>query len=167
MHAVQCEAPRGHRGYCCAMPRHSSPTTAADRRAAPLLSRESASGRRRTGLSESSTALADVRRDRLSCDAGRLATGCARSNGAFGDRAARVQGWSRGTERAPYASQLRRVRLTVADARRCRRGGRPARLHLAWANRSDRPSLAMIDGTITDELEQAAGPLDFLDEVPE
>jgi hypothetical protein len=25
----------------------------------------------------------------------------------------------------------------------------------------------MIDGTITDELEQAAGPLEFLNEVPE
>jgi quercetin dioxygenase-like cupin family protein len=38
----------------------------------------------------------------------------------------------------------------------------------AWANRSDRPVrmvFAMIDGTITDELRAAAGPLEFFDQV--
>lgn len=38
----------------------------------------------------------------------------------------------------------------------------------AWANRSDQPSrmlFVMIDGTITDELRAATGPLEFLDQV--
>jgi len=38
----------------------------------------------------------------------------------------------------------------------------------AWANRSDRPVrmvFAMIDGTISDELRAAAGPLEFFDQV--
>jgi quercetin dioxygenase-like cupin family protein len=38
----------------------------------------------------------------------------------------------------------------------------------AWANRSDRPVrmvFAMIDGTMTDELRAAAGPLEFFDQV--
>src|SRR5919197_114847 len=37
----------------------------------------------------------------------------------------------------------------------------------AWANRSDRPArmvFVMIDGTITDELRAAAGPLEFFDQ---
>jgi quercetin dioxygenase-like cupin family protein len=40
----------------------------------------------------------------------------------------------------------------------------------AWANRSDRPVkmvFVMIDGTITDELRAAAGPLEFFDQVLE
>ncbi|MFL5852621.1 MAG: cupin domain-containing protein [Solirubrobacteraceae bacterium] len=40
----------------------------------------------------------------------------------------------------------------------------------AWANRSDRPVrmvFVMIDGTITDELEAATGPLEFFDQVLE
>jgi quercetin dioxygenase-like cupin family protein len=38
----------------------------------------------------------------------------------------------------------------------------------AWANRSDRPVrmvFAMIDGTMTDDLRAAAGPLEFFDQV--
>ena len=38
----------------------------------------------------------------------------------------------------------------------------------AWANRSDRPvrmMFVLIDGTITDELHTAAGPLEFFDQV--
>lgn len=38
----------------------------------------------------------------------------------------------------------------------------------AWANRSDRPVrmvFVLVDGTITDELQAAAGPLEFFDQV--
>jgi quercetin dioxygenase-like cupin family protein len=38
----------------------------------------------------------------------------------------------------------------------------------AWANRSDRPVrmvFVLVDGTITDELRTAAGPLEFFDQV--
>ena len=57
--------------------------------------------------------MADVRGDRLSFEAGRVAAGCARPSRAFGGRAASVRGW------------------------------------------------------IRDQLEQAAGPLEVLDGVPE
>src|SRR3954452_5758797 len=48
-------------------------------------------------------------------------------------------------------------------------GGQRGANH-AWANRSDRPVrmvFVMIDGTITDELEAATGPLEFFDQVLE